>query len=250
MSAALDAPARLRRWMFDMVNSLHLSLLGLGCLLATLVSYVLSKRLYRRFGHWWLSPMVLTPAILLGLVVIFAIPLPTYFEYNHYLSMLLAPATIAFALPIYRERHLIRRYPLTLSLGVLTGLLAGLVSSWLLTRMIYLPPELSHSLLVRSVSTPFALEATREFGGVPDLTAVLVLMTGVLGMLLCGPVFRLAKISSPLAKGAALGASAHGVGAAKAAEYGREEGVVASLTMIFTGIAMVIGAPLFAYLLV
>ncbi|ASJ97856.1 LrgB family protein [Shewanella marisflavi] len=233
-----------------MFSFLHLSLLGLACLLATLVSYGVSKRLYRHFGYWYLSPMLLTPAILLALVGFFAIPLPTYFEYNHYLSMLLAPATIAFALPIYRERRLIRRYPLTLGLGVLTGLLVGLLSSWLLSQVIYLPPELSHSLLVRSVSTPFALEATTEFGGVPDLTAVLVLMTGVLGMVLCGPVFKLARISSPLAKGAALGASAHGVGAAKAAEYGREEGVVASLTMIFTGIAMVVGAPLFAYLLV
>lgn len=224
--------------------------LALLCLLATLVCYFASKRLYRAFRQWWLSPMILTPISLLTLVVVFAVPLPTYFVYSHYLSALLAPATIAFALPIYRERRLIARYPLTISLGVITGLLVGLLSSWLLVKLIYLPPELSHSMLVRSVSTPFALEATSVFGGVPDLTAMLVLITGVLGMLLCGPVFKLAKVRSPLAKGAALGASAHGVGAAKAAELGQEEGVVASLTMIFTGITMVIVAPFFAYILI
>jgi putative effector of murein hydrolase len=220
------------------------------CLVVTLVSYFVSKRLYRAYHYWWLSPMLLTPASLLTFVVFFAIPLPTYFAYNHYLSALLAPATIAFALPIYRERRLIARYPLTISLGVITGLLVGLLSSWLLVKLIYLPPELSHSMLVRSVSTPFALEATTVFGGVPDLTAMLVLITGVLGILLCGPVFKLARVRSPLAKGAALGASAHGVGAAKAAELGQEEGVVASITMIFTGITMVVAAPLFAYLLI
>lgn len=223
--------------------------LAVVCLVVTLLCYFISKRLYRAYGYWWLSPMILTPVCLLTFVVLLAIPLPTYFVYSHYLSALLAPATIAFALPIYRERHLIARYPLTLSLGVITGLLVGLLSSWLLVKLIYLPPELSHSMLVRSVSTPFAIEATTVFGGEPDLTAMLVLITGVLGMLLCGPVFTLAKISSPLAKGAALGASAHGVGAAKAAEFGAEEGVVASLTMIFTGITMVVVAPLFAYLL-
>lgn len=220
------------------------------CLVVTLFCYFVSKRLYRAYHYWWLSPMLLTPASLLTFVVFFAIPLPTYFAYNHYLSALLAPATIAFALPIYRERRLIARYPLTISLGVITGLLVGLLSSWLLVKLIYLPPELSHSMLVRSVSTPFALEATTVFGGVPDLTAMLVLITGVLGILLCGPVFKLARVRSPLAKGAALGASAHGVGAAKAAELGQEEGVVASITMIFTGITMVVAAPLFAYLLI
>ncbi|WP_254843507.1 LrgB family protein [Shewanella sp. UCD-KL21] len=223
---------------------------ALICLLATLVAYFSSKFLYRHYHYWWLSPIISTPASLMLLVVIFSVPLPTYFVYNHYLSALLAPATIAFALPIYRERKLIGRYPLTISIGVITGLLVGLLSSWLIEQFVYLPPELSRSLLVRSVSTPFAIEATSAFGGVPDLTATLVLITGVLGMLLCGPVFKLAKIKSPLAKGAALGGAAHGVGAAKAAEIGQEEGVVASLTMIFTGIAMVIGAPLFAYVLV
>ncbi|MCG9695776.1 LrgB family protein [Shewanella sp. Isolate11] len=224
--------------------------LAILCLLVTLLGYFCSKALYRYCGYWWLSPMIITPISLLMFVVLFTIPLPTYFEYNHYLTAMLAPATIAFALPIYRERRLITRYPLTISVGVFTGLIAGLFSSWLLVRFIDLPPELSHSLLVRSVSTPFAIEATTAFGGVPDLTAMLVLFTGVIGMLLCGPVFKLAKIRSALAKGAALGASAHGAGAAKAAEIGQEEGVVASLTMIFTGITMVLAAPLFAGYLV
>ncbi|MGM8892165.1 LrgB family protein, partial [Psychrobacter sp. 1Y1] len=139
--------------------------------------------------------------------------------------------------------------PLTLSLGVITGLLLGLGSSWLLAYLTNMPAELSHSLMVRSVSTPFAIEATGAFGGVPELTAMLVLLTGIMGMLICEPLFKVANIRSSVAKGVALGASAHGAGAAKASELGRQEGVIASLTMIFTGIAMVLSAPLFARLL-
>ncbi|WP_108944397.1 LrgB family protein [Shewanella halifaxensis] len=224
------------------------SALGLFCLAITLAGYFASKALYRRQRRVWLAPIIVAPVAILITVVSLKIDVSDYFSYTHYLAAMLAPATIAFALPIYRERKLIKQYPLTLSLGVICGLLLGLASSWLLTKLTNLPPELSHSLMVRSVSTPFAIEATSSFGGIPELTAMLVLLTGVIGMLICEPLFKVAHIQSPIAKGVALGASAHGAGAAKANEIGRQEGVIASLTMIFTGIAMVLTAPVFAVL--
>ncbi|MCL1145054.1 LrgB family protein [Shewanella marinintestina] len=223
--------------------------IGLFCLALTLVSYYASKALYKKQHKTWFAPIIIAPALILIVVVTLKIDVADYFSYSHWLAAMLAPATIAFAVPIYRERLLIKQYPLTLSLGVITGLFLGLASSWLLVKWTHLPPELSHSLMVRSVSTPFAVEATTAFGGVPELTAMLVLLTGIIGMLICEPLFKIAKINSSIAKGVALGASAHGAGAAKATEIGRQEGVIASLTMIFTGIVMVIAAPLFATLI-
>ena len=228
---------------------MNLTLIALLCLLLTLVSYYGSKALYRRKQRIWFAPILLAPLLILLTVVLFKIPLVSYFQYTHWLGAMLAPATIAFALPIYRERQLIKQYPLTLSLGVTVGLTLGLVTSWLLIQLTTMPTELSHSLMVRSVSTPFAIEATAAFGGIPELTAMLVLLTGVMGMLICEPLFKVAKIRSAIAKGVALGATAHGSGAAKASELGRQEGVIASLTMIFTGIAMVVMAPLLASVL-
>lgn len=220
--------------------------LALISLLLTLVCYFAAKSLYKRHRVWWLAPIVLAPVVITLLVLNLDIPLPTYFEYTHWLMAMLAPATIAFALPIYRERKLIRQYPLTIAFGVIAGLLLGIVSSWLLVKFVPLPIELSKSLFVRSVSTPFAMEATGAFGGVPELTAMMVLITGIIGMLVCEPLFKLMHIRTSLGKGVALGASAHGAGAAKASELGQQEGVIASLTMIFIGIAMVLGAPVFA----
>lgn len=230
------------------LSSLLFSQTGLGLLslLLTLCSYFAAKRLYQRHKVWWLAPIVFAPVVITLLVFNLDIPLPTYFEYTHWLMAMLAPATIAFALPIYRERQLIRQYPLTLTLGVVAGLFLGMISSWLLVKWVPLPAELSRSLLVRSVSTPFAMEATGAFGGVPELTAMMVLITGIIGMLVCEPLFKLMHIRTSLGKGVALGASAHGAGAAKASELGQQEGVIASLTMIFIGIAMVLGAPVFA----
>lgn len=220
--------------------------LALISFVLTVFCYFAAKSLYRRHRVWWLAPIVFAPVVITLLVFNLDIPLPTYFEYTHWLMAMLTPATIAFALPIYRERKLIREYPLTIVFGVIAGLLLGMVSSWLLVKFVPLPAELSKSLLVRSVSTPFAMEATGAFGGVPELTAMMVLITGIIGMLVCEPLFKLTHIRTSLGKGVALGASAHGAGAAKACELGQQEGVIASLTMIFIGIAMVLGAPMFA----
>ncbi|MCL1091194.1 LrgB family protein [Shewanella profunda] len=224
--------------------------LALISLLLTVFCYFGAKGLYKRHKVWWLAPILFAPVMIILLVFNLDIPLPTYFEYTHWLMAMLAPATIAFALPIYRERKLICQYPLTITLGVVAGLFLGMISTWLLVKFIPLPAELSKSLLVRSVSTPFAMEATGAFGGVPELTAMMVLITGIIGMLVCEPLFKLMRIRTSLGKGVALGASAHGAGAAKATELGQQEGVIASLTMIFIGIAMVLGAPVFALIFI
>ncbi|ODC03182.1 murein hydrolase effector protein LrgB [Terasakiispira papahanaumokuakeensis] len=218
-------------------------------LLATIGFYYLAKWLHQRKRVVWRAPILVAPLAIIALVMMTDIPLDDYYLYTHFLVLMLGPATIAFAVPIYQQRDVIRRYPITLIMGVLTGLLLGLVSSWALVHLFPLPDELARSMLVRSVSTPFAIEAVASFGGVPDLTAMLVVITGIIGMIVCEPVFKVARIRSPLAKGAALGAASHGAGTAKATELGREEGVIASLTMIFTGISMVVGAPLFAHVL-
>lgn len=222
------------------------TLLALLSLLATLGFYYLTKIAYRQRKIILLAPMLAAPLGIIALILGLHIPLEDYYLYTHFLVMMLGPATIAFAVPIYQERDVIRRYPVTLAVGVITGLMLGLLSSWVLIQIFPLPRELASGMLVRSVSTPFAVEAVTAFGGVPDVTAMLVIMTGIIGMVVSEPVFKLARIRTPLARGVALGAASHGAGTAKAHELGREEGVIASLTMIFTGVAMVLCAPLFA----
>lgn len=217
-------------------------------LIVTFAMYFAAKVLYRRWRAPWAAPIVLAPLCVIMFVISFKIPLQDYFQYTHLLVLMLGPATIAFALPIYRQRHMLKRYPLTLLAGVLTGLSLGLISSWALGHLLHLPPVFEHSLMTRSVSTPFAMTASVSFGGVPDITAMLVLLTGIIGMLIGEPLFRLLRVRSSWARGASLGGAAHGAGTAKAQELGAEEGVVASLTMIFSGVSMVLLAPYFALL--
>ncbi len=214
-----------------------------ACLVATLAVYASSKWLYARHRHAMFSPIVFTPLLLIALVEITHISFAVYFQDTRWLTWLLGPATIAFAYPIYSQRAMIRRYPLTLAVGVVSGLVLGLASSWLLARLFSLPPELTRSLLPRSVSTPFAVSASTIWGGDKNLTVICVMITGIFGILIGDVLLARLKLRAGISRGAALGASAHGLGTTKAYELGMEEGTAASLVMVFCGIAMVLLAP-------
>ena len=223
------------------------NLLAFGCLVLTLVLYWLAKKLYRRTGNWWTAPLLAVPLLVIGTVVVGHIPYHTYFQDTHWLSWLLGPATVAFAIPIYEQRQVIRKHALSLSCGVLVAMPVAVMSSVWLARALGLSELLQKSLAPRSISTPFAMATASSIGAPPDLTAVFVVITGVAGMLLGELMLMLLPLRSRLAKGALLGAAAHGAGTAKANELGAEEGVVASLTMMLGGIATVFAAPLIAW---
>ncbi|MDN0086436.1 LrgB family protein [Yersinia nurmii] len=224
-------------------------IISILCFLATLGLYFANKKLYLRRRSLLLMPLVLTPMILVLLLVVTNISYQDYIGETHWLLWLLGPATIAFAVPVYENLSIIRRHWLSLSAGVITAITVAVASSVWLAKLLTLSEEVQRSLAVRSITTPFALEAAKQLGGQPDLVALFVVITGVFGMAVGDLLFLRLSVRSGLAKGAGLGASSHGAGTAKAYEIGQQEGVVASLVMMLAGIITVIGAPLIGYLL-
>ena len=146
--------------------------LSIACFLVTLALYFANKKLYRRRRTLLLMPLVLTPMILVLLLVVTHISYQDYIGETHWLLWLLGPATIAFAVPVYENLHIIRRHWLSLSAGVLTAVLVAVYSSVWLARLLTLPEEVQRSLAVRSITTPFALEAAKQMGGQADLVAL------------------------------------------------------------------------------
>jgi putative effector of murein hydrolase len=222
--------------------------ISIGCFVLTVALYIASKRLYAYKKTLLFSPLVFVPGVLVLFVVLTGIPYSVYFRDTRWLMWLLGPATIAFAVPIYDYRDLIRRHWLSLSVGVAVGIVAGVCGSLALAKLLHLSPDLQRSLMTRSVSTPFALAVSDRIHAPKDLTALFVIATGVCGMLLGEIVLALVPLRTRLARGALFGAAAHGVGTAKAREIGSEEGVVSSLTMMIAGVAMVLIAPLLSLL--
>ena len=223
--------------------------LSLLCLALTLLFYYLSKWLYGRKRILPLMPLLLAPALLIALVLSCHIPYETYMADSHWLLWLLGPATIAFAIPVYENKALMRKHWLSLSIGVLASVVMAVASSVLLARWLGLSDLLQRSLAMRSITTPFAVEASKSVGGQSDLTALFVVLTGVIGMAVGDGVLRRLAIRSKLGKGAGFGASAHGAGTAKAYQLGNEEGVVASMVMMIAGMVTVLLAPLLGQLL-
>ncbi|MDU2939473.1 MAG: LrgB family protein [Enterobacteriaceae bacterium] len=228
------------------MNNLLLSLI---CLAMTLGLYYANKRLYRRFHKLPLMPLVLTPVLLVLMLVVGHISYQNYMGESHWLLWLLGPATVAFAVPVYDNLSIIRRHWMSLSAGVITATVVAVTSSVWLARLFMLPDEIQRSLAVRSVTTPFALAAARPLGGQPDLVALFVVVTGVFGMAVGDMLFLRLSIQAGMAKGAGLGAASHGAGTARSWELGPQEGVIASLVMMLSGILMVLIAPLVAWMM-
>ncbi|MCX4164812.1 MULTISPECIES: LrgB family protein [Paraburkholderia] len=223
-------------------------LIAAGCLVLTIALYFVSKALYARYRSPWLTPLVAVPAVLAAIVLIAHIPYPVYFRDTRCLMWLLGPATVAFAVPIYEYRELLKRHWISLAVGVTAGIVVAVGGSLLLARLLHLSPDLQRSLMTRSISTPFALAVSDKIHAPRELTALFVIATGIVGMLFGELVLALVPLRTRLARGALFGAAAHGVGTAKARELGGEEGVVASLTMMIAGVVMVLIAPLLGFL--
>ena len=228
------------------MSSLTISIL---CLLMTLGLYFANKKIYHRLHSIWMMPLVLTPLILVLFLVITHVSYQDYMGENHWLLWLLGPATIAFAVPVYENMAIIRRHWMSLSAGVITATIVAVCSSVWLARLFTLSEEVQRSLAVRSITTPFALEAAKQMGGQPDLVALFVVITGVFGMAIGDILFLRLAVRSGMAKGAGLGASSHGAGTAKAYEIGQTEGVVSSLVMMLAGVVTVVLAPLIGHLM-
>jgi predicted murein hydrolase (TIGR00659 family) len=216
---------------------------------ATIALYLLAKSLYRRWPRWWMSPLGVAPLLLVALALLLHTSYRDYIAGTDWLVALLGPATVAFAIPIYEQRALIRRHWPVLVVGVLVGSGTAMASAWLLASLFGLSDSLRLSLLPRSMSTPFAMTVSGDIGGVPDLTAVFVVFTGVFGAALGEMMLTVLPLRSVLARGALFGMGAHGAGVAKAHQIGREEGSIAGLVMVLVGLLNVLAAPLLARVL-
>ena len=219
-------------------------MIGVLSLLATLGCYWANKRLYRSHPHPLLMPIVATPIVLIALALATHVSYPQYIAQTHWLVWLLGPTTVAFALPLYENRVMMKKHWMSIATGVVVASVVSIGTTVLFAQWFGLSEELQKGLAVRSITTPFAIEAERVLGGSTDLAALFVLLTGVSGMLMGETILRLLpRVRSKLATGSIFGGAAHGAGVAKARQFGESQAVVASLVMMIAGAVNVLAAP-------
>jgi putative effector of murein hydrolase len=175
--------------------------------------------------------------VLIALALLTHVRYPQYIAQTHWLVWLLGPTTVAFALPLHENRQLLRKHWMSIATGVIVASGVSIATTVWFAQAFGLPVDLQKGLAVRSVTTPFAIEAERVLGGPTDLAALFVLLMGETILRL------LPRVRSKLAAGAILGGAAHGSGVAKARQFGDVQAVVASLVMMIAGAVNVLLAP-------
>ncbi|MFD1449585.1 LrgB family protein [Oceanobacillus sojae] len=212
--------------------------------IVTYLIYLLSKKIYKKITIAAFHPLLLAPILLIVLITITHVSANQYLQGSKLLSHMLAPATVAFAVPIYKNLAIIKKYIGTIAVSITVGTLVAMISTFLLSKLIHLSDDFIVSILPRSITTPIAMEVSKEIGGLPALTTVFVIITGIAGGIVGPKVLKWLSIKTPIAKGLALGMGAHGVGTSKALEYGKQESVFSSLAMIFAALITLVWATL------
>jgi predicted murein hydrolase (TIGR00659 family) len=205
-------------------------------LLGTVALYAVCKWGYRRKPVIWLSPVIVTPLILISWLKGWGIPYTHYHLGAKWLTELLQPATVAFAVPMYRYLPLLKKHGRVIITSVVFGSFVAIVTTVFLSAVAQLNRFITMSLIPRSVTTPIAMEAARMVGGEPSLTAAFVIVTGVIGNVSAPFLIRLLHIQNPIAQGVMIGTAAHGIGTSKAFEIGEQVGTISSLSMIIAGV--------------
>ncbi|MCL6598669.1 MAG: LrgB family protein [Alicyclobacillus macrosporangiidus] len=216
---------------------------------ATVAVYVFCRRIYRRWPYILLSPMLTSVLVMIGLLVVLRVPYATYMTGGQWLSDLLQPATVAFAVPLYRHRQVLVRHAPAIAAGLTFGSILAVVSSVALAHVAGLPASLARSLAPRSITTPVAMAIAQTMGGNPVLAAVFVLCTGILGVLVGPWLVRVLRLRTPIGRGTLMGMGAHGIGTARAFEMGPQEGTISSLSMVVAALVGVVVIPLLLHVM-
>ncbi|SDZ55888.1 Putative effector of murein hydrolase [Evansella caseinilytica] len=211
-------------------------------MIVTAVAYIFSRRVATVWKSPLTTPVFLSSLIIIGVFLLTGISYEQYGPAKELLTYLLGPATVALAVPIYKNRELIRKLAIPVSIGIVAGSTATIAVSIIFGRILHLSHELITALGVKSATVPIAVEVIGIIDGDVSLTAAFVMLTGVIGAMV-GPWFlNVVKITDPVSRGLAIGTISHGIGTAEIAREGELQGAAAGIAMalaaVFTSIAV------------
>lgn len=197
----------------------------------TIISYLFLNSLYVKYRWTILTPVLTTTLLLIVLLLLFDVPYEQYMLGGQWIGSLLGPAVVALAVPLYKQRDVLFQNLFPVALGVTTGAVVGMASGVILTKLLGFSNELILTLLPKSLTSPVAMQLADGLGGIPSLAAVFVMVAGFSGVIFGAWLMKLLGIDSSIGRGIALGSSAHGLGTAKAFEYGPKDGSMGSVAM-------------------
>ncbi len=223
----------------------YLSTSPLLHLTLTLIAFQIGNWIYVRGKlNPLLNPVLIAVVILVTILTVTGTRYETYFDGAQFVHFLLGPATVALALPLYRQFEKVRRSALAVLVSIVTGSLVAILSATGLGYVFGATHETLISMAPKSVTTPVAMGISDVMGGLPSLTAVLVILTGILGAMIGPMVLNLVGVRDWSARGLALGTASHGIGTARALQVNEVAGAFSGLAMGLNALATAILLPL------
>lgn len=223
----------------------YLSTTPLLGLTLTLLAYQGALWLYRRANHHpLLNPVMVAVTVLVLVLTLTDTPYQTYFDGAQFVHFLLGPATVALAIPLYAQWERLKGMLLPLLVTLVAGSLTAALSAVGIAALLGASRESVMSMAPKSVTMPIAMGVAERLGGLPSLTAVLVMSTGILGAVGARYVYRLLRIEDHAVRGFAIGIASHGIGTARAFQVSEQAGAFAALAMGLNGLLTAAMLPL------
>lgn len=214
---------------------------GIYILMAFIQSHIKSLKLKP-----FVNPLLIAIAIIILLLLTFDIPYEDYQIGGNYIAFFVTPATVALAIKLEKNFYYLKRFYKAILTGIFMGTLAHTIMIFIFAVLFNFDSAMVATLYPKSITTAIAVGVSGSMGGFISLTVAIVVFTGVVGTVIGEPILKLFKIYDPVAQGVALGMSSHAMGTAKAIEMGDVQGAMSGLSIVVTGITVVVLAPFVA----
>ncbi len=211
----------------------------------TFAVFIGARMLYQRTGIALLNPIMVTIAAIICFLLATGIPYETYSKGGSFIDFWLKPAVVALGVPLYKQLSTIRKQLMPIILAELAGCIAVIISVVLVAQALGATREVILSLAAKSVTTPIAMEVTAAVGGIPPLTAAVVVCVGIFGGMTGFRIMKMTRVGSPMAQGLSMGTAAHAIGTSMAIDGGSlRYGAWASLGLTLNGLFTALLTPI------
>lgn len=227
---------------------MQIILLSFLFIVSTIAIYLAMNFLYYRYHRAFLIPILTSTIAIILILVLFNVPYETYMIGGKWIDLLLGPAIVSLAIPLYKQRELLKENLLSISCGVLVGVIVGMASGVAFAKLFGFSKEIVLSLLPKSITTPIAIQIASALGGISSLATVFVMIAGFTGVIIGPSILKWLKIDTAIGRGIGLGTAAHALGTSKAIEYGEQEASMSSVAMTLCAIVGSITGPIIIWL--
>lgn len=220
------------------------TIIAIAMVASTILIYIIMVKVYRLLKSPFFIPVLTTSFLLVVMLLTLHIPYQTYMVGGKYIDLLLGPAVVALAYPLYKQKGILLKNLMPIVSGVTVGSVVGMMSGFWLAKVFGVEKTLILTLLPKSVTTPVAMEISNVLGGNASLTVVFVMIAGFTGVVIGPYILKGFNLDDEMSQGIALGSASHAIGTSKAFEYGLDAATVSSVAMTLSAIIASILGPL------